>query len=262
MIEDNQTIAIGGNVLHRAPMAMLREIVRKEIKGLHLVKTAGGMDVDLLCLAGCVESVDAGFISYEHKYSLANHYRKAVQNGEIKAHEHACYTVMSALRAGAANVGFMPVKGLVGSDLIDSNDYFKVIEDPFSGENITVVKAIRPDVAIIHAQQADENGNAIIFPPKYDDVLISRAAKKVIITAEKIVGVSSCHMDPEKVDIPGFLVAAVVEAPSGAEPCSCEPLYDINWRCIETFLKYKEKADLEKWLAAYDRQDHFGKGAL
>ena len=76
------------------------------------------MDVDLLCLAGCVKSVDAGFISFESKYGLANHYCKAVQSGAVKANEHACYTVVSALRAAAYGIPFMPVHGLVNSDLI------------------------------------------------------------------------------------------------------------------------------------------------
>jgi glutaconate CoA-transferase subunit A len=134
LIEDGMTIAIGGNVLHRSPMAFLREIVRQGKKGLRVVKTAGGHDVDLLCAGGCVSVVDAGFISYETEYGLASHYRKAVQDGLVKSNEHACYTVISALRAAKAGVSFMPVKGIINSDLVKVNDYFKVISDPFTGE--------------------------------------------------------------------------------------------------------------------------------
>ena len=185
---------------------------------------AGGLDVAVAMGGG------AYYLSLIHIY----HYRKAVQEGNVTAHEHACYTVISALRAGAANVPFMPVKGLHDSDLIEANDYFKVIEDPFSGERITVVKAMRPDVAVIHVHEADCDGNAIIHPPKFDDVIMSRAAKSVILTTERIVSKSQIRMRHEQVDIPGFLVSAVVETPNGAEPNSCAPDYDINWRCIET----------------------------
>ena len=175
LIKDNDMVAFGGNALHRAPMAAVREISRQEKKGLRLVKTAGAMDIDLLCLGDCVSSVDAGFISYETGFGLATFYRKAVEGGRIKANEHACYTVISALRAAQAGIPFMPVRGLKAGDLLKVADYFKVISDPFSGEDITVVKALAPDVAIIHVQKADSEGNACINGPKYEDVLLSRA---------------------------------------------------------------------------------------
>ncbi|MGI6732801.1 MAG: CoA transferase subunit A [Anaerovoracaceae bacterium] len=250
LIEDGMTIAIGGNVLHRAPMAFLREIVRQGKKGLRIVKTAGGHDVDLLCAGGCVSVVDAGFISYETAYGLAPHYRKAVQDGLIKANEHACYTVMSALRAAKAGVSFMPVKGLVNSDLIKVNDYFKVISDPFTGEDITVVRSIEPDVAIIHVQECDENGNGIIRGPVYDDELITLSSKRVIVTAEKIINRSYMTLRPGEVTIPGFLVCAVIPVRKGASPCSCPTLYDIDKNVLTSFLSGAEK-DKEKTLADY-----------
>lgn len=91
IIKDGDSVGIGGNVLHRAPMALVREIARQQKKNLHIIKTAGAMDIDLLCLAECASSVDAGFVSYETEYSLAGHYRKAVQNGVVKGNEHACF---------------------------------------------------------------------------------------------------------------------------------------------------------------------------
>lgn len=252
MIYDNDVVGIGGNVLHRAPMALVREIARQHKKGLHLVKTAGAMDVDLLCLAECVSSVDAGFISYESEYSLAGHYRKAVQNGQVKGNEHACYTVISALRAASAGIPFMPVKGLQISDLIHVNDYFTKIQDPFSGEMITVVKAISPDVAILHVQEADANGNARIIGPKYEDVLFSRAAKKVIISAETIVPETKFAYSQEKADIPHFLVAGVVHMPKGAAPCSCPSKYDINRGNLDEFKGIKDKKELYEYLEEMD----------
>lgn len=248
LIQDNDTVGIGGNVLHRAPMALVREIARQEKKGLHIVKTAGAMDVDLLCLAECVSSVDAGFISYETEYSLAGHYRMAVQNGIVKGNEHACYTVISALRAASAGIPFMPVKGLQISDLIEVNDYFTRIQDPFSGEMVTVVKAIVPDVVILHVQEADKNGNAKILGPKYDDVLLSRAAKKVILTAETIVPDSKFAFSQDKADIPHFLVNAVVHMPKGAAPCSCPSKYNIDRGNLDSFKAIKNKEELKDYL--------------
>lgn len=258
LIRDNDMVGIGGNVLHRAPMALVCEIARQNKKNLRLVKTAGAMDVDLLCLAGCVSSVDAGFISYETEYSLAGFYRKAVQSGEVKGNEHACYTVISALRAASMGIGFMPVKGLQISDLIEVNDYFKRIEDPFSNEMITVVKALEPDVALIHVQEADINGNARIIGPKFEDILFSRASKKVILSAETIVPESKFVYSSEKADIPHFLVNAVVHSPKGAAPCSCPSKYDIDRKQLDDFKTIKDKSDLEEYLNKYHIKESKG----
>lgn len=255
LIKDNDMVALGGNVLHRAPMAAVREITRQGRTRLRLVKTAGAMDIDMLCLGDCASSVDAGFISYETGFGLATFYRKAVEGGRIKANEHACYTVISALRAAQAGIPFMPVKGLVAGDLLKVTDYFKIINDPFSGENITVVKALVPDVAIIHVQKADNEGNACISGPKYEDVLLSRAARKVIITAETIQPSIRSQGRPENIDIPGFLVSAVVHAPGGAAPCSCASFYDIDINNIKAFRELKDKDGLNSYLEGYESKD-------
>ena len=247
-IPDGALLGLGGNTLNRAPMAAVMELARQHKRGLRLVKTAGGMEVDLLCFAGCVQSVDAGFISYETEYSLCQHYRKAVQNGEVVAHEHACYTVISALRAASYGIPFMPVRGLQVSDLVAANDYFAPVTDPFTGETLNAVKAIRPDVCVIHAQLADEQGNALIEGPKYDDVLLSRASKTTLVTAERIVGPEYFANSPVKADIPHFLVSAVVYAPRGAAPSACHGLYGVNGEDLRAFLNLTDNAALDAWL--------------
>ncbi len=248
LIKDNDIIGIGGNVLHRAPMALVREIVRQKKTSLQVVKTAGAMDVDILCAGQSVASVDAGFIGYESEYGFANFYRKAVQAGTVKSNEHACYTIISALRAAAYGVPFMPVKGLIISDLIEKNSYFQVIQDPFSGENITVVQAIKLDVTIIHVQEADIYGNAIIDGTLYDDYTLVQASDKVIISTEKIVPTETLY---NRVDIPHFMVSAVVEIPNGAKPCSCDTKYDIDRAHIQEFKQVATAEDLAKYLNDY-----------
>lgn len=260
LVSDGTVLGIGGNVLHRAPMAFIRELVRQRKSNLKLVKTAGAMDVDMLCLGECVTSVDAGFISYETEFSLAMHYRKAVENGRVKGNEHACYTVISALRAASYGIGFMAVKGLTVSDLIEENDYFTRIQDPFTNEMVTVVKAIRPDVAVIHVQEADEEGNARITGPLFEDVLLSRAAKSVILTAEHIVPGSLFSSGAKKADIPHFLVGGVVHAAKGAAPCSCAGNYDIDTKGIGTFKEIKDQEGLAVYLSAYEKADRRGWG--
>jgi glutaconate CoA-transferase subunit A len=219
------------------------------------VKTAGGMDVDVLCMGDCARSVDAGFVSYETEYSLASHYRKAVQSGKVAGNEHACYTVISALRAGSAGIPFMPVKGLTISDLIDANDYFTRIKDPFSEDMVTVVKALRPDFALIHVHEADGNGNAYIDGPLYDDILMSRASKRVILSAERIVPENKFAFSRNKAQIPHFMVEAVVKAEKGARPCSCLPNYDIDRKHLDYFKRCETQTDLLSYLESCEQTD-------
>lgn len=247
-IPDGACVGLGGNTLNRAPMAAVFEMVRQGKRHLRVVKTAGAMDVDALCLGGCADMVDAGFVSYESEYGLAQHYRKAVQSGLVKANEHACYTVISALRAASYGIPFMPVRGLQETDLRAANDYFADVTDPFTGETLAAVQAIRPDVAIVHVQMADENGNALIEGPKYEDVLFSRAAKRVIVTAERIVGSSFFSGGAQKADIPHFLVSHVVHLPRGASPCACYGHYGVNDAFIRAFRSLADADALNAFL--------------
>lgn len=255
LVNSGDMIAFGGNVLHRAPMAFTRELIRQNTKELKVVKTAGAHEVDILCGADLVSSVDAGFISYESEFGLANFYRKSVQDGIVKGNEHACYTVISALRAASYGVPFMPVRGLKYGDLLIKNDYFKMVEDPFGDGPITLVKALNPDVCVIHVQECDEDGNSIIYGPKFDDVLMTRASKKVIITTEKIVSKDKIKQNNMIVDIPGFLVSAVVVAPKGAVPCSCFGEYEINKNILSQFMKFKTKDEVSAYVKAFEVQD-------
>ncbi len=247
-VVDGALLALGGNTLNRAPMAAVYVLAGQGKRKLRLVKTAGAMDVDLLCFAGCVQSVDAGFISYESQFSLCPHYRSCVEQGLVKANEHACYTVISALRAAAYGLPFMPVRGLVESDLIRNNPYFARVRDPFTGEELTAVKAIRPDWAILHVQYADELGNARIEGPVYDDLLMSRAAKRVMITAENIVPSTFFERSDHKADIPHFLVESVSPAPGGAAPGSCYGCYPVDERDVASFLALSDSRMLSGWL--------------
>ena len=250
---DGDMVALGGNTLNRAPMEAVLEIIRQEKKHLRLVKTAGGLDVDLLSLGGCLDSVDAGFISLETEYGLAQHYRKAVQSGSIRANEHACYTVISALRAGAYGIPFMPVRGLQISDLRKVNDYFADVKDPFSGETLAAVRALRPDVAVLHVQKADSRGNALIEGPKYDDSLMTRAAKRVIVTAETIVEDTWFSRGETKADVPHFMVSHVVRARMGAFPGSCYGFYEPDEQMLRRYLTLENGEQLRSLIREGER---------
>jgi len=226
-VPDGARMALGGNTLHRGPGAAVHEMVRQGKRELEVVKTAGAYDVDLLCAAGCLAAVSAGFVGYETPFGMAQAYRRAVESGLIEAREHACATVIAGLRAAIQGVPFMPVAGLHGSDLPAARG-FVALRDPYSGGEVYVVPAMAPDFAILHVQEADIAGNGRIVGTRFEDVLMAQAARRVILTAERIVDGADFVTMPETVAIPAFLVDAVVEAPRGAWPFSCTPLYDYD----------------------------------
>ena len=139
--------------------------------------------------------------------------------------------MINALRAGAYGIPYMPVGGMWGSDLVANRpDFFQVAKNPFGDDEVVCVKALVPDYAVIHVQEADIYGNARIIGPTFQDVLLSRAAKKTIITTERIVGTYRMQEDPKLTAIPYIAVEAVVELPGGAKPGICYPDYlSVDW---------------------------------
>ncbi|HEY8446103.1 MAG TPA: CoA-transferase [Thermomicrobiales bacterium] len=247
-IADGSRVALGGNTLHRGPCAAVHEIVRQSKRGLEIVKTAGAYDVDLLAATGCASAVAAGFIGFETVFGLAPSYRRAVEQGRVQVKEHACYTVIAGLRAAIQGVPFMPVAGLTGSD-VPRVTGFHTIADPYTGQEVVVVPALQPDVAILHVQEADREGNGRIIGTHFEDVLMAKAARRVILTAERIVDGAEFEAAPETVAIPGFLVEAVVEAPSGAWPCSCAGYYDYDADYLRAYVEAsKDERSLQKFV--------------
>jgi glutaconate CoA-transferase subunit A len=226
-VQDGQTVALGGNTLHRGPCAAVHELVRQSRRGLEIVKTAGAYDVDLLCGTGVASAVSAGFVGFETAFGLAPSYRRTVEGGAVEAREHACYTVIAGLRAAIQGVPFMPVAGMVGSDVVAARG-FRTVADPYSGREVVAAPALVLDVAILHVQEADPEGNARIVGTRFEDVLMAQAARRVIVTAERIVDGAAFAAAPETVAIPGFMVDTVVHAPHGAWPCSCAGEYDYD----------------------------------
>ena len=227
LVKEGQLLGIGGNSLYRNPSAFCFELARRGLKGLQLCGTSHGIASDVLCAVGSVEVVYFGFFGFELEYGLAPGMRKGCQEGKIRAMEGSCPAIAAALRGGAAGVPFVPVHGMSGSQLIaQSPEMFQIMESPFDWEKTVVIKSLTPDWAIIHVHEADEFGNARIDGSLFVDPLHTRAAKKTILTAEKIVPGKTFTDNPTLTGIPYFLVEVVVEAPGGAKPGCCYGLYD------------------------------------
>jgi glutaconate CoA-transferase subunit A len=247
-VPDGARVALGGNTLHRGPCAAVHEIVRQRKRGLEIVKTAGAYDIDLLAGTGCAASASVGYVGFETVFGMAPSYRRAVERGEVEVKEHACYSVIAGLRAAIQGVPFMPIAGMQGSDLPAVRG-FKTIVDPYAGQEVVVIPALTPDVAILHVQEADRSGNARIIATRFEDVLMAQAARRVVVTAERIVDGAAFEETPELVAIPGFLVDAVVAAPRGAWPCSCAGFYDYDADYLAEYVAAaKDEAALQRFV--------------
>jgi glutaconate CoA-transferase, subunit A len=235
-VRDGDTVALGGALSHRLPMALVRELVRQERRDLRLVGSAHGIDVDLLVGAGVAGIVEESYVGYEQDLGLAPAYRRAAEAGTVSVRETCCYTLLQQLRAAEYGLPFMPVRGVTGTGIRDLHPEYEEIECPFSGQQLLAVPALAPDVALIHAPSADRHGNVHLRRPLVLDERFAHASKRVIVTVEAVA--DAADVAAAGIVVPYFLVDAVVEVPYGAHPASCYPHYAYD------------RAHLRAWVAA------------
>ncbi|WP_435181390.1 CoA transferase subunit A [Halorussus sp. AFM4] len=249
-VDDGATIALAGKTLHRAPMAFVRELVRQDVSDVTLMGLANSMDVDLPTGTGHATAVHYGYVGFEG-LGLAPNFRQCVEDGAVDAREGTCYTVATMFRGAVQGVPFLPVAGLTGSDLLEVNDAFHSVDDPFTGEAITAVRAVEPDIAVVHTTEADSDGNARFDGADLTENLVAKAADRTFVTTEQIVETKAFADTPSETDIPGFLVDGVAEVPYGAHPTSCPGTYDYDAAHLRTYLERSREGDLEDYLAEY-----------
>jgi len=222
-VREGDCVAIGGGLSSREPMAVLRELIRQGAGGLKLVGSAHGIDVDLLCGAGLVAECGESYVGFEQDFGMAPNYRRACESGRVAARDSCCYTLVQQLRAAIMGLPFLPLRSVRGTDFMDLHPEYKTMTCPYSGEELLLAPALRPDVAILHVQYGDARGNLRIEGPPVADILFARASRKVIATVERLVpGEQLAEMG---VTIHYFYVTALAEAPGGAHPTACYPFY-------------------------------------
>lgn len=251
-VHSGDTLALGGMTLYRRPVAFVRALLRRYLgqgdpKDLTLLAFTAGLESDLLVGAGAIARVRTCYFGLEI-FGLAPMFTYCSNHGAIEIMEETEASLAFGLRAQMANVGFMPGRGWLGTDLPRLRPDVRTVIDPYSGEELMAFPSIRPDLAAIHALRADPDGNAQIGGNKGMDVELAMTSHTVIVTAEEVV--------PElaKADLVAPFVHYVVHTPYGALPTSCHPLYPLDG---EALLAYTEQVSdpesfhtyLEKWLA-------------
>jgi glutaconate CoA-transferase subunit A len=242
LVPDGASLALGGSFLHRGPFAFVRELIRQRRRNLEIIKQSPGYDIDILCRAGVVRKVRAGIVAMEGNFGLAPSYRRAIEQSEVQLEEHACASLTAGLRAAAFGVPFQPCGGLHGSDIPALNGWVKVPDPYGNGEPVYVIPAIRPDFAVIHASEVDAQGNVRIAGTYHWDRIMTRAARSVLVVAERMVESKVFTDAPEATVVPYFMVQNFSVVPKGAWPGSCWPDYEIDYPAVEAYITPGEQA--------------------
>lgn len=224
MVSNGDCLAVGGGLSSREPMAALRAILRRGVTGLRVVGSAHGIDIDMLCGGGAVAATAESYVGFEHDFGIAPNYRRACESGAVAVQDSCCYTIVQQLRASIEGLPFMPIRSARGTGFMDLHPEYRTMTCPFTGEELLLVPALAPDVAIIHAQYGDAHGNLRIEGPPVADLLFARASQKVLATVERLVS-SQELAELGGPNVPYFYVTAVAEVPMGAHPTACYPFY-------------------------------------
>lgn len=254
LVKDGDQIALGGFVLKRHPCAMVYEIIRQRKKDLVLLGWNNGFDFDILIGAGCTHEVHTAYVGFGAA-GLAPNFRRAAQEGKIRIVDETESTAQDRFRASSMGLTFFPSKTPLGSDMNKNTEFATEITCPFTGERYIALQAWKPDVSLIHAHSADKHGNIRLderrFPDTDWDIIISQAAKKVIVSVEEIIDERYSYDDPDRTVLPGKFVDAVVELPYGAHPCSCDTRYETDYEFIEM---YRKKCDDSESFSGFLRE--------
>ncbi|HEX2714923.1 MAG TPA: CoA-transferase [Candidatus Acidoferrales bacterium] len=250
-VPSGSMVLMGAQLEQMIPFAAGHEIIRQGRRELTLVGPISDILFDQLIGAGCVSRVMAawvGNVSAGVGYCL----RRAVERDlprPVQMVDYSNFTLALALHAGAMGVPFMPTYSTLGSDLLKKNGNLREFSSPVNEEKLIAVRALKPDVAIIHAQRADQFGNAHLWGNLGVAADGARASRKVIVVAEEIVAPEVIASDPNRTLIPGFQVTAVVHEPWGAHPSPVQGYYN---RDHAFFSQYHEQSreleDFERWL--------------
>ena len=250
-IEDGDSIGMGAALEAAIPFAVGHEIIRQKKKDLTLIGPISDMLFDQIIGSGCVKKVIAAWVG-NVIMGVGYNMRRAIEEGiprKIEIGDYTNFTISLALHAGALGIPFVPTRSLLGTGMMSEAQPFKEMECPYTREKLALVPALKPDVAVVQAQRADEEGNTHFWGGSGVTKEAALAARKVLVVVEEIVSKKVIRRDPNRTLIPGFLVRAVIQEPWGAHPSPIQGYYN---RDHEKYMSYhresKEREGYLKWL--------------
>lgn len=259
LVKDGDYLAIGGFGGDRIPTAICHEILRQKKQNLALAGHTATHDFQILCagnLTGQGKSlakVDIAYVVGLEARGLSPHARRVMESGEVEFCEWSNYALAVRFKAAAMGVPFLPSRSMLGTDTFE-HSAAKSIICPFTGETLNALPALYPDVAAIHVHEADRFGNCRIRGTSVADIDVARAAKKLIITCERLIPADEIRQDPTRTVIPFFCVDAVCEVPHGSYPGNMAYEYFSDEKHIRQWLEVER--DLERFKEFLKRYIH------
>ncbi len=263
LIRNGDQVVIGACLEPMIPFAATYEIIRQGKRDLTVIAPISDASSDMLIGAGCAGGITGAWVG-NVSAGLGHNYRRAVEAATpqaIKVNDYSNFALGMALMAGAYGMPYVPVRSLLGSDILKSNPGLRVAQNPLvdAADPIVLVPPLRPEVAILAVQRADRDGNAHFWGNTGMAQEAGLAAERVILLADELVASEIIFSDPNRVLVPAFRVAAVVHTPAGVHP---SPMPGVWQRDNEFFAKYhrasRERdgflAWLEEWV--FDLPDH------
>jgi glutaconate CoA-transferase subunit A len=210
---------------HLIPFAAGHEIIRQGRRGLTLARATPDIVYEQMVAAGCAEKLIFSYSGNPGVGSLRI-VRAEIEAGRLAIEEYSHFAMITRLTAGAAGLPFLPMRPVGAEDLLRANPQYRQIADPYTGERLNAVPALRPDVAIVHAQRADLEGNTQIWGILGEQKEAAFAAARVVVTAEEIVDEAVIRSDPNRTILPAMKVDAVCHVPYAAHPSYTQGYYD------------------------------------
>jgi len=257
-------IVYAAGFTHLIPFAAGHEMIRQGKKDLTLARATPDLIYDQMVAAGCARKVIFSYMGNPGVGSLRI-VRSALEQGKLDWEEYSHFGMITRLQAGASGLPFLPMKQTGATDLEKANPNIQRISDPFGGKDVIVVSALNPDVAIVHVQRADANGNAHLWGIIGEQKEAAFAAKKVILTAEEIVDESVIRSDPNRTMIPAIVVSAVCHVPFACHPSYAQGYYDRDNEFYLAWDKISESPEatkqyLDEWVyGVKDREEYWEK---
>jgi glutaconate CoA-transferase, subunit A len=261
-VNDGDVVYAAG-FTHLIPFAAGHEIIRQGKKNLTLARATPDLIYDQMVAAGCAKKIIFSYMGNPGVGSLRI-MRTALEKGQLEWEEYSHFGMITRLQAGAAGLPFLPMNQTGATSLEQANPLIKRIPDPYGGKDVITVPALNPDVAIVHVQRADKNGNAHLWGIIGEQKEAAFAAKKVIVTAEEIVTESVIRSDPNRTMIPANIVSAVCHVPYASHPSYSQGYYDRDNEFYLAWDKISEsqesvKAYLDEWVYGVKNRDAYWK---
>lgn len=261
---DGMTLAVGGFVNSSHPMVLVREVVRSGVTGIRLVGAAmSGLEIDMLIAAGCVREVVSSFVSGEIYSPIAPMFRWAAETGEISVWDCDETQYYQALRAGAMQLPFLPVRSGLGTSLPEVNPDLMEFTEPVTGTRLLAVPAIEPDLALLHGDRSDAFGNVQVHGTGFGDRAMFRSAKVTIAQIDRVVSPEAIRAEAHRTMY--NRIEAVIPAAFGCHPFGSPGQYREDGPFLREYVETvraarrdDDRAAVTQWIDAHLRNsgDH------